>query len=59
MTASVNPHGYLIRNGVVADIVADSAEITGCAFISVNERGDSEMSAPARPVFIDHRFGLT
>ncbi|WP_445503272.1 ribokinase [Microvirga sp. G4-2] len=34
----------LIRNGVVADLVANSAEPTGCAFITVDERGENAIT---------------
>jgi ribokinase len=34
----------LIRNGVVADLVATSAEPTGCAFITVDERGENAIT---------------
>ncbi len=34
----------LIRNGVVADFVASSTEPTGCAFITVDERGENAIT---------------
>ncbi|WP_046866497.1 ribokinase [Microvirga massiliensis] len=34
----------LIRNGVVADLVADSTEPTGCAFITVDECGENAIT---------------
>jgi ribokinase len=34
----------LIRNGVVADLVANSTEPTGCAFITVDERGENAIT---------------
>ncbi|PVE23354.1 ribokinase [Microvirga sp. KLBC 81] len=34
----------LARNGVVADLVANSSEPTGCAFITVDERGENAIT---------------
>lgn len=34
----------LARNGVMADLVADSVEPTGCAFITVDERGENAIT---------------
>jgi len=34
----------LVRNGVVADFVADSPEPTGCAFITVDQRGENAIT---------------
>jgi len=34
----------LIRNGVVADLIAESAEPTGCAFITVDEGGENAIT---------------
>jgi ribokinase len=34
----------LVRNGVVADLVANSTEPTGCAFITVDERGENAIT---------------
>ncbi|MBM6584050.1 ribokinase [Microvirga sp. BT689] len=34
----------LARNGVMADLVANSAEPTGCAFITVDERGENAIT---------------
>ncbi|QRM30385.1 ribokinase [Microvirga sp. VF16] len=34
----------LVRNDVVADLVVDSAEPTGCAFITVDERGENAIT---------------
>ncbi len=34
----------LVRNGVVADLVAISAEPTGCAFITVDEHGENAIT---------------
>jgi ribokinase len=34
----------LVRNGVVADLVAVSAEPTGCAFITVDEHGENAIT---------------
>lgn len=34
----------LVRNGIVADLVANSAEPTGCAFITVDVRGENAIT---------------
>lgn len=34
----------LVHNGVVVDLVANSAEPTGCAFITVDERGENAIT---------------
>jgi ribokinase len=34
----------LVRNGVVADFIANSAEPTGCAFITVDEHGENAIT---------------